>query len=170
FGNAANAYSYWSRTGFFQITLALGDLSFGQAKLIDVVWDVVFGRVGQAILAWSLYVTTSMETAPITYHSYRVIFLETGPSLWSTVRLIRDFVSRRGLNSKFAMFFMVATMAFALAFPTLTSAMKGYTSIAKAYVPDHENGNRIRFDSFALVLYTIHDGERIGQTNDHLVT
>jgi hypothetical protein len=36
-------YSYWSRKGFFQITLAFGKLSFDNAKLIDVVWDVVSG-------------------------------------------------------------------------------------------------------------------------------
>lgn len=35
------SYSYWSRNGFFQITLAFGELSFDNAKLIDVVWDVV---------------------------------------------------------------------------------------------------------------------------------
>jgi hypothetical protein len=36
-------YSYWSRKSFFQITLAFGELSFDNAKLIDVVWDVVSG-------------------------------------------------------------------------------------------------------------------------------
>lgn len=35
-------YSYWSRTGFFQITLSVfSELSFEKAKLIDVAWDVV---------------------------------------------------------------------------------------------------------------------------------
>jgi hypothetical protein len=35
-------YRYWSRTGFFQITLtAVSELSFEKAKLIDIAWDVV---------------------------------------------------------------------------------------------------------------------------------
>jgi hypothetical protein len=34
-------FRYWSKSGFFQITLAFGNLSFTEAKVIDVVWDVV---------------------------------------------------------------------------------------------------------------------------------
>jgi hypothetical protein len=37
-------YSYWRWSGFFQITLPFGELSFSQAKVIDVVWDVVSGN------------------------------------------------------------------------------------------------------------------------------
>lgn len=35
------AYTYWGTSGFFQITLRHGDLTFAQAKAIDIVWDVV---------------------------------------------------------------------------------------------------------------------------------
>jgi hypothetical protein len=34
-------FSYWSKEGFFQITLGFGKLSFTAAKVVDVVWDVV---------------------------------------------------------------------------------------------------------------------------------
>ena len=34
-------YSYWDNSGFFQITLGLGQLTFGQAKVVDIAWDVV---------------------------------------------------------------------------------------------------------------------------------
>jgi hypothetical protein len=34
-------YSVWSSTAFFQITLGGGKLSFAQAKVIDVVWDII---------------------------------------------------------------------------------------------------------------------------------
>jgi hypothetical protein len=37
-------YSVWSSTAFFQITLGGGKLSFAQAKVIDVVWDIVRQR------------------------------------------------------------------------------------------------------------------------------
>jgi hypothetical protein len=33
-------FHYWS-TGFFQITLGFGNMSFTAAKVVDVVWDVV---------------------------------------------------------------------------------------------------------------------------------
>lgn len=34
-------YQYWSRSGFFQITLGYGNLSFTQVKVIDILWDIV---------------------------------------------------------------------------------------------------------------------------------
>lgn len=36
-----DTYSMWSSTGFFQITIGGGNLTFAQAKLIDIVWDIV---------------------------------------------------------------------------------------------------------------------------------
>jgi len=111
-----------------------------------------------------------METAPITYQSYRAVFLETGPSLWSTILVVRDFACHKRLHSFVAMVFMVITMVFTLCFPTFASAMTGYTSIVKAYVPDHQDGNWIRFDRFTQVLYVIHDGDRIGHTKEYFVT
>jgi hypothetical protein len=37
-------YHYWSMLGFFQITIGYGHLSFTQAKIIDIIWDIVSGR------------------------------------------------------------------------------------------------------------------------------
>jgi hypothetical protein len=34
-------YNYWDVSRFFQITIAFGQLTFAQAKVIDVAWDVV---------------------------------------------------------------------------------------------------------------------------------
>jgi hypothetical protein len=34
-------YNPWTTSGAFEITLAFGNLSFANAKLIDVIWDVV---------------------------------------------------------------------------------------------------------------------------------
>jgi hypothetical protein len=34
-------YSFWSSSGYFQITLGGGRLSFTQAKVIDITWDIV---------------------------------------------------------------------------------------------------------------------------------
>jgi hypothetical protein len=41
-------YSMWSSSGFFQITLGWGTLTFAQAKAIDIIWDVV-GRPGSNV-------------------------------------------------------------------------------------------------------------------------
>ncbi|KAF1349222.1 hypothetical protein EJ07DRAFT_55095, partial [Lizonia empirigonia] len=165
-------YRYWSRSGFFQITLGFGRLSFTQAKAIDVIWDIVIGRGGQGLLAlisWQVfvnYVTTSMEVAPVTFNTYRVVFLQNVSLILAIPRIIRDFVRRRGLHSKFAMYFMVFTILFTLVFPSLGSAMTGYSGNVMPYVPDPD-GNFIPFNNFSIVLYTVHDGDRIGQMKEY---
>ncbi len=34
-------YNWWSKDGFFEITYGFGSLSFTEAKIIDVAWDLV---------------------------------------------------------------------------------------------------------------------------------
>jgi hypothetical protein len=41
FSPFVDAYSSWSSAGIFQITMGFGELSFTEAKIIDIVWDVV---------------------------------------------------------------------------------------------------------------------------------
>lgn len=36
-----NSYTHFSMSGFFQVTLAFGSLTFTQAKVYDIIWDVV---------------------------------------------------------------------------------------------------------------------------------
>lgn len=36
-----STYRYSSRSGFFEITLAFGTMTFTQAKVLDVSWDIV---------------------------------------------------------------------------------------------------------------------------------
>lgn len=38
---ANNDYSYFSGSGFFQVTLAFGSLTFTKAKVCDIMWDIV---------------------------------------------------------------------------------------------------------------------------------
>ncbi len=42
-----DTYSMWSSTGFFQITLGGGELTFAKAKVIDIVWDIVGSLITQ---------------------------------------------------------------------------------------------------------------------------
>jgi hypothetical protein len=111
-----------------------------------------------------------MEVAPVTYSSFRAVFLESGPSITSIARLFRDFAFRKGFQSKIAAAFMLTTMIFALAFPTFASAMTGYTGAVEAFVRDQQNPNYIRFNEFRPVRYIIYDGDRINRTKNFLVT
>jgi hypothetical protein len=116
------------------------------------------------------YVTVSMHTAPITFNTFRTFFLngDTSTALGVT-RLIGDFTRRHGLRSKAAMMFMITTMAFILAFPTFGGAMTGYSANVQAFVEDQAE-NYVPFDSFQVLYYTIHDGDRINKTKDFQVT
>ncbi|KZL67867.1 hypothetical protein CI238_12980 [Colletotrichum incanum] len=168
-------YTLWSASGFFQITFAWGRFSFADAKAIDVAWDVVFGRGGQALLAWiswrafADYTTISMQVSPVTYDTFQAIFLQDQPGIYSTFYLIRDFAHSHGLQSRVMMVIMVFVAIFILLFPTLGSAMTGYSANNDAYVRGYE-GMLIPFEEFDVAGYVIHDAWRINMTGDLLLT
>ncbi|KAK1655158.1 hypothetical protein BDP81DRAFT_337055 [Colletotrichum phormii] len=170
-----NQYNLWSSSGFFQITLAWGRFSFADAKVIDVAWDVIFGRGGQALLTWITwrvfadYTTTSIQVKPVTYDFFRTIFLQDQPNFWSTWNMVRDFARSRGLRSKVMMIMMVLVTIFILCFPTLGSAMTGYVANNDAYVQGSD-GMLIPFGGFEVVGYVIHDGWRIGMEGNTTLT
>lgn len=110
-----------------------------------------------------------MEVQPVTFNTYRSVFLQNESLILGIPRIIRDFCKRRGLHSRFAMVFIVLSMIFILVFPTLGSAMTGYSGNVVPRVPD-DSGNYIPFNNFSIVMYTLHDGERIGLTNEYHVT
>ncbi|KAI5925774.1 hypothetical protein F4810DRAFT_658176 [Camillea tinctor] len=168
-------YNQWASSTFFQISLGLGNFTFTEVKVIDISWDIIIGRGGQAVMAmiaWRVfadYVTTSMEVTPVTYATFFVIFLNESPSILSTIRLVRDFIFSRSLKSKVAMAFMILNMIFILGWPTFAGAMTGYTSINSAYIMDSSN-NYVPFSEFTPLAYIIHDGWRVNLTTDFPVT
>jgi hypothetical protein len=124
-----------------------------------------------AYISWRVfarYLTVCMETQPITYQLFRTIFVENDASPLSTCRTIKSLLWHRRLRSTTAMLFMVVTMFFILAFPTITSAMSGYDANVASYMPDR-NDSLYRFSDFAPVLYVIHDGWRIGQDGNYWI-
>lgn len=169
------AYNRWGLPGLFQITLRSGPLTFAQAKVIDVAWDVIVGRLGQTVLVYyswkalSTYVRVSMETRPATFETFFTIYLEDAASIKSTARMIRDFSTRQRLQSRIAMGFIITSMLYILAWPTLAGAMTGYTSAEKAYMSSID-GNLTPMDKVYPVLYVIHDSWRINLRGNYLVT
>ena len=67
------------------------------------------------------------------------------------------------------MTFMVTSMIFVLAFPTLASSMSGYTTAVSASIKDY-NEDAIPFEKFELLIFIVHDGDRLGKLKDHAVT
>jgi hypothetical protein len=88
-----------------------------------------------------------MQVAPITFGTFRTVFLYNEASLVSIPRLIRDFSCRHSLQSRAAMIFMIATLAFILLFPTFGSAMTGYSAGVQPYVLTEEH-NYVFLDNY----------------------
>ncbi|KAF5691495.1 hypothetical protein FCIRC_395 [Fusarium circinatum] len=148
-------FDWWAPRGFFQITLSWGRLSFGTAKLIDVIWDLVLGRGGQTLMAlvsWRVfveYLQLSLITKPAAYSTVWLIRFQKDNSALATWRLAAGFF-KVGLASRKVMCFMIWTALLILAFPTFTSSMTGYTPYNKAYV-NSTSGKLIQFPSIAPV-------------------
>jgi len=190
-----NGWSPFDIQDIFQITTGFGSLTFSQAKAIDMVWDVVgwpqvwykpfpgsdhfpstqvVGRLGQAMLAFFLWKAFSaharncVQKGPVTFATFWLAFMDTQPSLQSTILLIRDFVTKPSRQSTLSVIFLPLAMFFVIAFPTLASAMTGYSARTEAFVTDAQQ-NLVPLSSFILAGYTIHDGSEIGLANDYVV-
>lgn len=109
-----------------------------------------------------------MASSPVTYATFFTIYIQKGPSLSSIIRLIHDFSSQRGLVSRSAMVFIVLTMLFVLALPTLVSAMTSYNAVTQAMVLKVD-GTYEPLLQFQPLAYMIHDGWRINLTGDYPV-
>jgi hypothetical protein len=114
------------------------------------------------------YFTMCMETSPVTFKTYRTIFLQKEVTIFSIYNLLKDFIALLRLPSKIAMVFMVLSMIFTLLFPTFASAMTGYSGNVGAFIPD-ANQTLVPFNQFHRVLYVIHDGKRINLTDDYYI-
>ncbi|KAK3987147.1 hypothetical protein QBC44DRAFT_332007 [Cladorrhinum sp. PSN332] len=175
-------FSRWSRATFFEVTLAAGTFSFTQAKLIDIAWDILIGRAGQAALAyfsWRAFsdyaAIITMQTRPINYSMFRTIFIFQDASISSVWCLIRNTWSSNMRGGKQAtassagtLCFVITSLAFTVSFPTFASAITGYVAAVDSYVVGYEN-LAIKFSEFDFVAYVIRDGSRIKLPDDYLV-
>lgn len=109
----------------------------------------------------------SMEHSPVSYGTFEAITLQHG-SLTAMMKLVQNFMLNKGLRAKAAIAWITISAAFVLAFPTLASAMSGYTANAEAYISI--GSDFVGFSQFVVVRYVIHDGWRVGLEGDHLVT
>jgi hypothetical protein len=175
--NLYSQYNPWSVRHMFQITIGFGDLSFSQAKLIDVVWDVVVGRGGQSILAvltfkvFTKALTRLLEDRQksVSYGMFEaVVFQEASPSsIWKMGSNLRT----RLTGGEIVVFiWMIMSSIYVLSFPTWLSAMTGYTTNVSPYLNTTE-GVKISWSNITLhrVAYTIYDGDRIGLTSPYIV-
>ena len=111
--------------------------TFTQAKIIDVMWDVVIGRGAQAFLVvvayrlFSSVITSLMHEGEVGYDAFASVAFSTG-TFTSLLTLLRHTVgwtpvprSGRAVSNYVAMAFCTL---YIVALPSLYSAMTGYTS------------------------------------------
>ena len=109
-----------------------------------------------------------MEASPVSYRTFEAIALRD-VSLSSIFMLCRDFAFNRGLRAKLALLWIIISALFILAFPTLMSAMTGYSANSQAFVKGKDS-QLIPFSEFRLINFIIYDGWRVGLTGSYLVT
>ncbi|KAI3317852.1 hypothetical protein HD806DRAFT_513982 [Xylariaceae sp. AK1471] len=137
--------NYWAISDFFQVNIATGNLTFTQAKVADTTWDLIVGRGGQATLSfitWRVfadYTAMSMTLQPITFATYRILFVDSGPSISSTTSLLRDFIKFKGFASKLASTFLIYSVLLSLALPTLVGSATGYAPLNEEFIRAYGN-------------------------------
>lgn len=108
-------------------------LSFAEAKGIDVAWDLFVGQGGRLLLASVSYIvfmdglTRLLETSAVSYQLYATIVFDHSSlqSTWTSLKAI--FTGHGWRGRAFLAWFFVASI-YVLAFPALMSAATGYLS------------------------------------------
>lgn len=85
-------------TKFYTVNMVFGDYSFTVAKAIDVVWDIIIGRGGQALLLYVFsrvfydFLHMLLEKDSMTYDTFTSLSL-SGATAWGLWMLGRDLFS-----------------------------------------------------------------------------
>lgn len=162
----------WNPTFAFTITWGFGSFRYSTAKFIDTMWDLFIGRIGQimaCVLVFRVFSKSLLQGMGRTSTSYDsfLAFSYAPTSLGGLLAYIRDaWGSIPGQPSSSYRFFfrtlgLVVATSYVIVFPTLTSAMTGYSTNSDA-TSVWMNGTTISFSDMDLCAVVIADGERIG--------
>ncbi|KAK5661849.1 hypothetical protein OQA88_9953 [Cercophora sp. LCS_1] len=109
------------------------DLSFAQAKLIDLAWDMGAGHGGRLVHGWVLYhiacrtATWILESSALS--SSTTIDLLLWPDSWTSLwSLVCSIFTKRPKRLLLALAFLAYSTAHVLVFPMVWSAAAGYQS------------------------------------------
>lgn len=166
--------SLWNMSGLLIINVAWGTMSFQAAKCIDIIWDIMIGRAGQAILAWatfkvsSQYLDLAMREAPVSYGTFEALAF-VPPSLVNTAKLAADLLLCRGWRARLAILWIICNSLFVISFSSLASAMSGYNTNSEAVVAD-SRGQAANYADYQVVQFAINDAWRIGEPGPIFIT
>ena len=149
-------------------------LSFSEAKMIDVVWDLFIGQGGRLLMAWAAYrvfmdaLVSLMETTSVSYDVYSTLVFDT-TSLLSTWLATKALIKSGSWRSRiFMLWFCLATF-YILSFPTLMGAATGYVNPSSpTYSMD--GGSLVTASASNLTAcVTLVNGEMIGERNGTII-
>ena len=160
----------------FQINLrGAAQLSFAEAKFVDLVFDLVVGQGGRLLLGAISYIVfvdaliRFMEITPVSYTLYTsLVFSST--SLISTWQATKAVATSRGWRVKLYLIWCSLAMIYVLAFPTLVESATGYLQPSTAGF-NTKNGTVVKADSNDLLsCFNVTRGDLIGLTNGSVIT
>ena len=161
---------------FFTINLATGNMPFGLAKFIDVAFDIVVGRGGQAVLSYITYrvigasVNYIMESDPVTYELFAcssmasVTMSSFGPLLKF---VFRGPSSTSKTKHRILMVWLALGVFWVGFYPTILSAMTGYTAIIYTSVLLRDTNQYMDFYNFTSsnITFALRNGALTSDTN-----
>ncbi|KAI0966613.1 hypothetical protein F4678DRAFT_484223 [Xylaria arbuscula] len=138
----------WFESRFFIDLVIHDDLSFTQAKLLDLAWDTLIGQGLRFLHAWWLYqvathiVTYCLETSGLTYDLLLDVLFRTD-SFSSLISAFNAASGKNWTNCRLYCAWLTFAIGYILLFPTIWAASTGYSSPSitaynlsdKAYVP-----------------------------------
>lgn len=132
----------------FYTPSGIGPLSFGQAKVIDVAYDVIVGRGGQLLLFWiagfvyTAVLNQMLESTKVSYDFY--ISIAISGTTWDLMRaLTKQLRTKTAFRCK--TLFLLYSVLYLFAFPTLIAATTSYMTMRTATL-ELGNHTKINFD------------------------
>lgn len=150
------------------------ELTFPQAKAIDIVWQLFLGMGGRLVMAVVSYkvfmdgLARIMEDSAVSYQLYASLTFST-ISLFTTGRAIRGVIYTKGWRGKVFLAWFAVSSIYVLGFPTLISATGGYLKPSTAGFKI-DDATFLTPDSPALKsCYQVNEGALIGLQNGTIV-
>ncbi|RPA99431.1 hypothetical protein L873DRAFT_1789584 [Choiromyces venosus 120613-1] len=151
----------------FSINIAMGNFTFAAAKWIDVAWDVIIGRGGQAALTWILFKVVQdtlvhiMESEDVDCEMFTTLTLSNS-GVHTAKALSKRIWERKGERLRIAGL-LLATV-YVATFPTIMGAMTGYVTKEDSWVALYD-GNLVDLKTWTegvREVVQVEEGSKIG--------
>ena len=114
-----------SFSAILNVSVAYGTLSFGTAKLVDLVWDVFVSRGGQIGLGYIAYrvhnaaLLRIMEDRLVSFDLYANMTLSWA-NIWGLRPIIKALFTKLGFKRKLLLLWVAVSIIWVAIWPTIT--------------------------------------------------